>query len=146
MREAGVVISCDGTRAEVTVLRHSACGENCASCKGGCAPTKTVITAENTAGAKPGDKVLMEMSDKKALGAAADSLYTSACADACGGGDCVCIGWRRGAYGTLFSVCTRYGFFACAFDKPYLWEKVRRENNISYIRRLKKWRTNNTKE
>lgn len=71
MREAGVVISCDGTRAEVTVLRHSACGENCASCKGGCAPTKTVITAENTAGAKPGDKVLMEMSDKKALGAAA---------------------------------------------------------------------------
>ncbi len=49
--------------SEVAVIRQSACGENCASC-GGCALSERIITAENTIGAKIGDKVVLEVPDR----------------------------------------------------------------------------------
>lgn len=70
MREIGIVTELCCDMAKVTVLRRSACGENCASCKGGCTPTMTVITAKNEAGAMCGDRVAVEISDKRALWAA----------------------------------------------------------------------------
>lgn len=70
MREAGIVTKCEGERARVAVLRRSACGEHCASCRGGCAPTKSVISAQNCIGARPGDRVLLELADNRALKAA----------------------------------------------------------------------------
>ena len=60
-----------GGLARVKVERLSACGKSCASCGTGCAD-KHVITveAENTIGAKPGDRVVIESSTKGVLGAA----------------------------------------------------------------------------
>lgn len=70
MRKPGIV-KCGGDVCEVAVLRQSACGENCAHCKGGCTPGDTIITAENTAGAKVGDRVILEIPDRTGVKAAA---------------------------------------------------------------------------
>lgn len=70
MRKPGIVKS-GGEICEVSVLRQSACGENCAHCKGGCTETDTIITAENTAQAKAGDRVILEIPDKTGIKAAA---------------------------------------------------------------------------
>ncbi|NLO48387.1 MAG: SoxR reducing system RseC family protein [Clostridiales bacterium] len=56
------------TLAEVEVQRSSACGEQCASCSSGCGIKKTLtVTAINTAGAKPGDKVIIESGTAKVV-------------------------------------------------------------------------------
>lgn len=68
MRKRGIVKK-EGIPCEVAVIRHQACGENCASC-GGCRLSETVILAENTVGARVGDKVIVEIPDKTALSAA----------------------------------------------------------------------------
>lgn len=65
MRQTGTVISSTGTMAEISVIRESACGGNCASC-GGC-NARTVVSAKNTIEAKVGDKVEMEMASSKVL-------------------------------------------------------------------------------
>lgn len=69
MRKTGIVKTV-GANAEVAIIRESSCGENCASCKGGCTPSETIIVAENKLGAEVGDKVVLEMQDKNALTAA----------------------------------------------------------------------------
>ncbi|MEE0944866.1 MAG: SoxR reducing system RseC family protein [Clostridia bacterium] len=69
MRKTGIVKT-NGEQAEVAIIRESSCGENCASCKGGCTPSETIIVAENKLGAEVGDKVVLEMQDKNALTAA----------------------------------------------------------------------------
>lgn len=57
------------TSAEVEITRSSACGESCASC--GLCPGQTArIYAINDVNAKAGDTVIIDMSDKKVLGAA----------------------------------------------------------------------------
>lgn len=57
------------TFAEVEITRSSACGENCTSC--GLCPGQTVrVFAVNSAGAKTGDTVIIDMADKKVLSAA----------------------------------------------------------------------------
>ncbi|MBQ7793118.1 MAG: SoxR reducing system RseC family protein [Clostridia bacterium] len=68
MRKRGIVKTA-GNMAEVSIIRETACGENCANC-GGCVAGETVIRAENTVGAKVGDKVVLEIPDRAALGAA----------------------------------------------------------------------------
>lgn len=70
MRKPGIVKR-GGDMCEVAVLRQSACGENCAHCKGGCTPTDTIIFAENIVGAKAGDRVVLEIPDKTGIKAAA---------------------------------------------------------------------------
>ncbi len=59
-----------GAYAVVRVLKKSACGENCAACKGGCMPTERSVRVKNTANAKKGDKVVLEIKDTKVLSAA----------------------------------------------------------------------------
>lgn len=70
MRKPGIVKR-GGAMCEVSILRQSACGENCAHCKGGCTPTDTIISAENIIGAKAGDRVILEIPDKTGIKAAA---------------------------------------------------------------------------
>lgn len=67
MTQIGKVVSVSGAMAQVEVRRASACGENCAMCKGGCMPTKHVATAKNSAGAKTGDMVKIETADSAVL-------------------------------------------------------------------------------
>ena len=56
MREIGIVESVENGYARVRIRRKSACGENCANCKGGCAPTEQLVSALNEADAKTGQQ------------------------------------------------------------------------------------------
>ena len=67
----GRVLDTTKNIARVEVKRASACGENCAMCKGGCVPTKHIATANNAVGAKPGDMVKIETDDAAILKSAA---------------------------------------------------------------------------
>lgn len=70
MREIGVVQNIFGEYADVAIVRKTACGENCASCSGGCTPGEQIIRARNTAFAKKGDRVVLEMQTGKVVKAA----------------------------------------------------------------------------
>ena len=67
MKESGIVKSVSGDLCQVVVTRKSACGENCATCKGSCKLSDQVCTCKNLIGAKPGDRVEIEMDTKKVL-------------------------------------------------------------------------------
>lgn len=69
MVQNGIVKQIIKNMAEVEIQRSSACGESCASC-GLCPGQLTVVSALNDADAKIGDSVIIDMSDKKVLGAA----------------------------------------------------------------------------
>lgn len=75
MKQVGKIISIDGEYATLLVAKTSMCGENCASCKGGCKPTSQKVVARlnaESASAQVGDMAVLEMDDKKILlGAAA---------------------------------------------------------------------------
>ena len=73
MRQTGTVTGLlpDGF-AEVTVNRGTACSGNCSSC-GGCGAesgTVNIIVAENSMGAVPGQRVIIESSTGKVMKAA----------------------------------------------------------------------------
>lgn len=70
MEKTGIVTKTEGSVAIVNVVRTSSCGENCVMCKGSCAKTSQMVKADNSIGAKAGDVVTIEMSDKKVLMAA----------------------------------------------------------------------------
>lgn len=70
MRNVGIVTELNNDMATIKVMRTSACGENCASCKGGCSNSGTYIEAINTVGAGIGDKVIAAVPDNAALTAA----------------------------------------------------------------------------
>ena len=61
MEQIGEVVELRGKKALVRIRRVSACGENCASCEGGCKPTASVTEAVNGIHAKVGDTVKIEM-------------------------------------------------------------------------------------
>lgn len=61
MIEKAKVVSVNGQTAKVQIKRASACGDNCASCKGSCAPPNTYVEAVNTVGAVSGQDVEIEM-------------------------------------------------------------------------------------
>ncbi len=69
MEKTGTVISVNDNTATVLIVRATACGENCASC-GGCSSARQAIKAKNEIGAKKGDMVRLEISDKNVLLAA----------------------------------------------------------------------------
>lgn len=69
MIEKARVVEVKGNLTKVEVRRVSACGENCANCKGGCAPTYTYIEVINNVGAKQGEYVEIEMSTRTFLAA-----------------------------------------------------------------------------
>lgn len=60
MESIGTVVKKEGNEAVVLVNRVSACGENCAHCKGGCTPTKAYAKTENEVFADVGDTVKIE--------------------------------------------------------------------------------------
>ncbi len=67
MREEGFVKSVTGDMCEVAVKRKTACGENCASCKGACSAPEQICAAKNTIGAREGDRVCIEISTSTVL-------------------------------------------------------------------------------
>lgn len=67
MREEGIVKKETEGLCEVVVRRKTACGDNCASCGGACKMNFQSVTAKNSAGAKAGDSVIIEMESKKVL-------------------------------------------------------------------------------
>ena len=67
MREDGIVIEIMGDICRVSVKRKSACGENCASCKATCSAREHICEARDFAGAKVGDRVVLETDSKKLL-------------------------------------------------------------------------------
>lgn len=69
MFSIGVVESTYGEKAMVALTRHTACGD-CGACQMGKENLERKIEAYNTAGAKIGDRVTMEMADDTVLKAA----------------------------------------------------------------------------
>ena len=67
MREKGIVKSVEGTLCTCSVMRKSACGENCATCKATCASREHTFSARNLVGANVGDCVIIEMGTKRVL-------------------------------------------------------------------------------
>ncbi|MCE5285403.1 MAG: SoxR reducing system RseC family protein [Pelosinus sp.] len=65
-QQEGIVLSIDGGLAKVKTSRHNDC-ENCGACPGNSA---LVLEARNTLGAKPGDRVLIEVQEVNMLKAA----------------------------------------------------------------------------
>lgn len=70
MENIGVVKKIKDNEAVVEIQRTSACGESCASCKGGCIPTKKYVEAINLPGARVGQRVKIELQTVKVLNAA----------------------------------------------------------------------------
>ena len=67
MKETAIVKSVEGELCTCIIMRKSACGENCASCKAACSSREHTFSAKNLAGAKAGDTVIIEMGTKKVL-------------------------------------------------------------------------------
>ncbi len=61
MEKIATVVTTDGEKAWVQLLRASACGENCSSCSASCKKTKHTAEVRNTIGAVAGQKVKVEM-------------------------------------------------------------------------------------
>ena len=88
-----------GEKAEIQVVRQSACGGNCASCQGCAEKNVMTVVANNHAGAKPGQRVLIESQSKKIFSAAVLVyvmplilfLVSYAVADALGAGEGLCV-------------------------------------------------------
>ena len=70
MEKIGLVKSLEGDEAIVEIRRVSACGENCASCKGGCAPTTVYARAKNKVNASVGQFVKLHSENKQVMRAA----------------------------------------------------------------------------
>lgn len=65
MKEEGIVKTVKGDTCEAVVRRKTACGDNCASCKGACRMQFQTVKVKNNVGAKAGDTVEIEMENKK---------------------------------------------------------------------------------
>ena len=73
MTQRGIVEKIDGTQITVSVVKTSMCGDNCASCKGGCATTSQTVQAvnETNEALRPGDVVQLETETGKVIGVSA---------------------------------------------------------------------------
>lgn len=70
MKETGFVAEVHDGYALVRIAKKSACGENCASCRGGCVPGERTLAAKNPLYAKCGDRVLLELDSSRVISAA----------------------------------------------------------------------------
>ena len=70
MKEIGRVISSDSDKAEILVMRESACGGHCDKCASSCSQTVTIIT-KNDADVSPGELVEIEAGASEIVGLAA---------------------------------------------------------------------------
>lgn len=106
MEQVGTVKQIIGTRAVVLVRRASACGENCARCKGGCAQTNISATVENRAGAVVGDRVKIETDTRRVI-LAAVLLYFVPCLVAI---VCAAVAQGLGAHKVVVAIVTVAAF------------------------------------
>lgn len=67
LEQKGLVLSTKGNRAEVSVVRVSACGDSCASCGGECSASSVIVWAETLEKVEAGDVVMIESSTKSIL-------------------------------------------------------------------------------
>lgn len=70
MNQTGRVVSLNGDMATVQIQRVTSCGDNCASCKGGCSPTQMFVEAENSVNASVGQYVKLKTETKTVMKAA----------------------------------------------------------------------------
>lgn len=125
MREEGFVKTVSGEMCEVIIKRKTACGENCASCKGGCEVKNQVCISQNVIGAKTGDRVLIEMDSARVLKSAflvyilpiLAFLTAFTVASENGGGNFVSAVWGL-AGALLVFVCV--GVYSARHKKDYL--------------------------
>ncbi len=61
MEQEGVVKKINSNMATVAFIKKSGCGGACSSCKGGCPKDTILMDIENTADAKIGEKVIVEI-------------------------------------------------------------------------------------
>ncbi len=64
MKQIGYVRDTINGMADVEVRRASACGDNCASCGGGCSVPVTRVRIKNSLGAEKGDLVEVKLQTK----------------------------------------------------------------------------------
>lgn len=102
MEQVGTVKQIIGTQAVVLVRRASACGENCAHCKGGCTQTNITAKVENRAGADVGDVVKIETDTRRVI-LAAVLLYFVPCLFAI---VCAIIAQGIGAHKSVVAIAT----------------------------------------
>lgn len=70
MNREGIVINEAGKNVvEVSILKHTACGD-CGACSYGKENLNATVMADNKIGAKPGDKVELDLQDQNVLSAA----------------------------------------------------------------------------
>lgn len=73
MRQTVTVLSAGNGRAQVAYDRPTACHNDCSQCEGGCGATaakeRIVVTAENSIGAGPGDRVVVEAARREVYSA-----------------------------------------------------------------------------
>lgn len=129
MEQIGIVERIEGKQAVVTVARASACGENCAHCKGGCTPTKVQAWVENGAGAKPGDLVKLETSTAQVVRASL-ILYFVPCLFAIFGAVAASNLFHSTA---VAAVCAGTAFFACFAVIKLFDKKIAPVSNITKI-------------
>ncbi len=70
MRQTGRVTKVSGDIAEISVIRESACGDNCASCSAKCTLKDASVSAKAVPGLQKGDTVIIEMAASKIIFAA----------------------------------------------------------------------------
>lgn len=70
MRQMGRVVKIADGVADISVVRKSACGDNCASCSAKCTLKDARVSAKAIPGLKAGDMVYIEMAASKIIFAA----------------------------------------------------------------------------
>jgi len=131
LEETASVISLDGDKATVVLVRSDACG-GCAA-KHMCHPSSgesMQMDVKNVAGAHPGDKVVISLPSSELMKASATAYLMPAVAAVIGGA----VGWSR--YGTdgAAIIGTLIGF---ALATLYLFLHGRKErDSIPFISRV----------
>lgn len=131
LEETASVISLDGDRATVALVRSDACG-GCAA-KDMCHPSsgKTMkMEVRNVAGAHPGDKVVVSLPSSELLKASATAYLMPAVAAVVGGA----VGWSRFGTDGAAIAGTVLGL---ALATLYLfWQGRKKRDSIPYISRV----------
>ncbi len=131
LEETASVVSLDGDRATVVILRSDACG-GC-SAKNMCHPSSgdmMQMQVKNPVGAHPGDKVVISLPPADLLKASATAYLMPAVAAVVGGA----IGWSRFGSDGAAIAGTAIGFTLATL---YLfWQGKKNKDSIPFISRV----------
>lgn len=134
MRNIGIVTELKNDIATIKVMRSSACGENCASCKGGCSSSGTYIEAVNSIGAEVGDRVVASVSDSTALVAAFVAYIIPLCAAMVAAVVFYLIGYGEAA---VF-LSAIFGLLAGSLVSKYISARCSKKFSVSIVKILKR--------